>query len=188
MLRGVDPSFKPLPGLNDRAGPIIFENAARFRVDFLTPHRGSDDQMGSPLAMPALGGAAAQPLRFLDYLIHRPVRSVVLHGPGIPVQVPAPERYAVHKLIISGRRRDDGAGQAKARKAVLQGGEIIEALAMVGRHHVVAPAFEEVWARGPKWRQLIERGVAKLPASTRQAMDEMVLPFPLPADAEARMR
>ena len=179
VLRDVDPSFKPLPGLNDRAGPVIFENAARFRVDFLTPHRGSDDQMGSSLAMPALGGAAAQPLRFLDYLIHRPVRSVVLYGPGVAVQVPAPERYAVHKLIISTRRRDDGAGQAKARKDVLQAGELLEGLVMVGRGHVVAPAFEEAWARGPTWRQLIAAGVAKLPASTRRAIAGMPLPFPV---------
>ena len=185
VLRDVDPSFKPLPGLSDKAGPVIFENAARFRVDFLTPHRGSDDQMGSALAMPALGGAAAQPLRFLDYLIHRPVRSVVLHGPGIAVQVPAPERYAVHKLIISNRRRDDGVGQAKARKDVLQAGEILEALVMVGRHHVVAPAFEEAWARGPKWRHLIECGVANLPASTRRAMDGVTaLPFRLSIEGE----
>ncbi len=180
VLRRVDPSFKPLPGLNDHAGPVTFENAGRFRVDFLTPHRGSDDQMGSPLAMPALGAAAAQPLRFLDYLIHRPVRSVVLYGPGIPVQVPAPERFAVHKLIISNRRRDDPIAQAKARKDVLQAGELIESLFMVGRDHVVAPAFEEAWGRGPEWRRLVERGVAKLPASTRRAMEGVALPFPLP--------
>ena len=144
--------------------------------------RPSDDQMGSPLAMPALGGAAAQPLRFLDYLIHHPVRSVVLHGPGIAVQVPSPERYAVHKLIVSGRRRDDGVGQAKARKDILQAGELIEALTMAGRHHVVAPAFEEAWARGPKWKELIVRGVAKLPPSTRRTMDGMALSFPLPIE------
>ncbi len=180
VLRGVDPSFKPLPGLNDRVGAVIFENAGRFRVDFLTPHRGSDDQIGSPLAMPALGGAAAQPLRFLDYLIHRPVRSVVLYGPGVPVQVPAPERFAVHKLIVSNRRPDDPIGQAKARKDVLQAGELIESLFMVGRDHVVAPAFAEAWGRGPEWRRLIERGVAKLPASTRRVMEGVALPFSPP--------
>ena len=140
--------------------------------------------MGSPLAMPALGGAAAQPLRFLDYLIHRPVRSVVLYGPGVPVQIPAPERFAVHKLIISNRRPDDPIGQAKARKDVLQAGELIESLFMVGRDHVVAPAFEEAWGRGPEWRRLIERGVAKLPASTKRVMKGVALPFPPPGGRE----
>ena len=142
--------------------------------------------MGSPLAMPALGGAAAQPLRFLDYLIYRPVRSVVLHGPGVAVQVPSPERYAVHKLMISNKRRDDGTGQAKARKDLLQAGEILEALVMVGRHHVVAPAFEEAWIRGPKWRQLIERGSSRLPASTRRALDGLSLPFPLSTASQTK--
>ena len=182
VLRGVDPSFKPLPGLNDRAGPFVFENAGRFRVDFLTPHRGSDDQMGAALSMPALGGAAAQPLRFLDYLLHRPVRSVVLFGPGVSVQVPAPERFAVHKLMVSNRRRDDAIGQAKARKDVLQAGELIEALAMVSRQHSVAPAFEEAWARGPEWRRLITLGVARLPAPTKRIMQDLDLPFSVPAE------
>lgn len=186
VLRSVDRSFKPVPGLNDRAGPVVFENADRFRVDFLTPHRGSDDQMGSPLSMPALGGAAAQPLRFLDYLLHRPVRSVVLHGPGVPVQVPAPERFAVHKLIISNRRRDDPLGQAKARKDVLQAAELIESLVMVGRSHVLALAVGEACERGPAWRRLVEVGVGRLPASTRRALDGLAIPFLVPpAEATA---
>ncbi len=38
--------------------------------------------------MPSLGGAVAEPLRFLDFLIHEPVRAVLLYKGGIPVLVP----------------------------------------------------------------------------------------------------
>ncbi|MBL3684602.1 hypothetical protein F2981_18295 (plasmid) [Sinorhizobium meliloti] len=66
--------------------------------------------------MPALGGAAAQPLRFLDYLIYHPIRAVLLHGAGVLVNVPAPQRYAIHKLIVASRRlTDDDAWRRVAR-------------------------------------------------------------------------
>ncbi|WP_199699252.1 GSU2403 family nucleotidyltransferase fold protein [Oleomonas cavernae] len=42
-------------------------------VEFLTPNRGSDDCSGRPTTMPALGGATAQPLWFLNFLIHQPI-------------------------------------------------------------------------------------------------------------------
>lgn len=35
----------------------------------------------------------------IGFLIADPVHAVVLHGPGLPVIVPAPERFAIHALI-----------------------------------------------------------------------------------------
>lgn len=174
VLRTVDPSFKPTPRLEDRAGPTIFQNTGRFRVDILTAHRGGDEQMGQPISMPALGGAAAQPLRFLDFLIHKPVRSVVLHGPGIAVTVPAPERYAVHKLIVQGRRAEATDSQIKARKDLAQAAELIEALAMAGRETALAHAISEAWGRGPTWRSLIEDGLVRLPEPARRVLEPTI--------------
>ena len=45
-----------------------------------------------PHALPALQ-TDAQPLRFLDYLIHEPGPAVTLHDAGIYVQVPSPARF-----------------------------------------------------------------------------------------------
>ncbi|CAX23062.1 protein of unknown function [Methylorubrum extorquens DM4] len=95
-------------------------NANRYEVEFLTPNHGSSDNDGKPAEMPALGGAAAQPLRILDFLIYEPVRSVLLHGAGANVVVPAPEQYAVHKFIVADRRRDDSLGHLKRDKDVRQ--------------------------------------------------------------------
>ena len=70
---------------------------------FLHPTRAR--RPAGPKSYPRLN-TDAQPLRFLDFLIRDPEPTVILHGPGIYVHVPAPARYAVHKLIVSHRRPD----------------------------------------------------------------------------------
>ena len=168
ILRAIDPSFAPVPPIADEVASVSFRNSARFRLDILTPHRGSDDQMGRPLRMPALAGAAAEPFRFLDFLIHKPVRSVVLHGPGIAVTVPAPERFAIHKMIVSQRRQSaDPVSQAKARKDLAQAAEIIAILTAAGRAEAVSGVLAEALNRGPTWRTLIAQANEALPADVR---------------------
>jgi len=174
VLRAVEPGFAEIP---DQAGGRF---ATRFRaqgieVEFLTPNRAGDEHQGKPAPMPALGGAAATPLRFLDYLIHEPVRSVLLHKAGVPVRVPAPERYAVHKLIVATRRRSDHHGQTKRDKDVHQAGVLIDALAATRRQHDLLDAWMEAWDRGPKWQAALVRGRAMLrpehQSALRQALE-----------------
>ena len=162
VLRQVDPSFQEVPHQADARQATAFRNRKGFLVEFLVPNTGKDEHQGKPAAMPALGGAAAQPLRFLDFLIHAPVRSVLLHAGGVSVRVPAPERYAVHKLIVAARRRADPGGRLKADKDVAQAGILIEAMAP-RRHHDLADAWIEAWSRGPKWRSALVEGLSRLP-------------------------
>lgn len=98
-----------------------------YKAEFLTPNTGSDFNQGTPVDMPALGGASAEPLRFLDYLIYEPVRTVMLWKSGISVNVPAPERYAVHKLIVASRRQNNDNGILKRDKDVRQASLLFEA-------------------------------------------------------------
>lgn len=49
-----------------------FRNRTGFLVEFVVPSTSKDKYQGKP----TLGGTAAQPLRFLDFLIHNPTRSV----------------------------------------------------------------------------------------------------------------
>lgn len=162
VIRAVDPTFREVPHQSDGRRATSFENAARFRVEFLTPNRGSDDNGGRPATMPALGGASAQPLRFLDFLIREPIRSVLLHQSGVPILIPAPERYAVHKLIVASRRRADGNGLAKRTKDVMQAGSIMEALALTRRQADLASAFSEARGNGPQWRRALKMGFSYL--------------------------
>ncbi len=105
VLRNVDPTFHEVPHQTDSRQSTKFTNRSGYSVGFLTPNTGSAESDNRPAPMPALGGASVQPLRFLDFLIHQPVRAVMLHASGVPILIPAPERYAIHKLIIGSCRR-----------------------------------------------------------------------------------
>lgn len=160
VLREVDPTFREIPSQADSRVSTQFVSRDNFKVEFLTPNQWSDDQEGKPVPMPALGGAAAFPLRFLDYLIFQPIRAVLLHGAGVPVLIPSPERYAVHKLIIGSRRAENRDATAKSVKDRLQARSIIEAMIANRQHADLASAFTEAWDRGDSWRAAIRASIA----------------------------
>lgn len=170
-LKAVDATFREIPNRAD--GRFVTQYAARsgFRVEFLTPNTGSADHESRPATMPALGGASAQPLRFLDYLIYRPIRAVMLHGAGVPVAVPAPERFAVHKLIVASRRRADGDDTAKSGKDRAQAATVMEAMIETRRTDDLAEAFVEAWERGPAWAEAIARSLAQLDDRARRPIE-----------------
>jgi hypothetical protein len=161
VLRRVDSSFRPVPNAQDRARVASYAAASGLRVHFLTPNRGPDTDRPRPL--PALG-TDAQPLRFLDFLICDPVPAVLLHGAGVHVTVPAPERYALHKLIIARRRP---AASAKSGKDILQATALIEVLLQRARREDLFVAFAEAWDRGESWRRHIGEGLGLIDAAVR---------------------
>jgi len=161
VLRGVDESFRATPHLNDDRGTTKFQANGGLRVEFLTPNRGSDDRTGIPARMPSLGGAAAEPLRFLDFLIHEPVRTVMLYKGGIPVFVPDPARFAIHKLIVAARRLP---GSSKALKDLHQVEQLAEALQANGRANNTREFFQEAKGRGHSWRIALDASLAKMKA------------------------
>ena len=175
VLRAVDPTFRDIPHQMDGRRSTSFINASRYKVEFLTPNRGGEDLAGRPADMPALGGAAAQPLRFLDFLINEPVRSVMLHKGGIAVTVPAPERYAVHKLIVASRRKHDANGVGKREKDVRQAALLAEALALTRRQVDLAAAYAEAWQRGKAWREAITTGMSFLAEADRERFRETIV-------------
>lgn len=125
-------------------------------VDFLSPALTSDT---SPVKLAALGVWAAR-LRFLNYLIADPIPAVALYRAGIPVRIPRPERYAIHKLIVSQERSANA--EAKARKDLAQARALILALAQ-DRPYELESAYEAAVENGPRWRELIERALALMP-------------------------
>jgi hypothetical protein len=172
VLRSVDPSFREISDALDGRRTTQFENRKHFKVEFLTPNRGSADHERVPAAMPALGGASARPLRFLDFLIREPMRSVLLHKSGVPVLVPSPERYAVHKLIVAMRRRPDQTGAAKRDKDLRQAEILMQALISTRRQADLALAYVEARKRGPAWRETLQAGISSLSQKTAAAIGE----------------
>lgn len=160
ILKGVDKTFRAVPHTVDGRRVTSYAAKGGLRVDFLTPNEGGET--GQPQSLPALQ-TDAQPLRFLDFLIHEPEPAVILHNAGIFVQVPAPARYAVHKLIVSRRRRE---GLAKRDKDVQQAGVLLDVLAEK-RPHELKLAWEEAYGRGPIWRKLLVQGLSAISGGAR---------------------
>jgi hypothetical protein len=160
VLKEVDKSFRPVPHVVDGRRVTSYAAKGGLRVDFLTPNEGGET--GKPQALPALQ-TDAQPLRFLDYLIHDPEPAVILHDTGIYVQVPSPARYAIHKLIVSRRRPE---GLAKRDKDLQQAEALLEAL-VEKRPHDLKLSWQEAYERGRTWRQLLAEGLGHLRASAR---------------------
>jgi hypothetical protein len=169
VLRDVDETFKEIPNINDPFVGTAYRNKAKYKVDFLTPNRGSDEHQGSPARMKALGGAGAQPLRHLDFLIHEPERSVLLFSGGIPVTIPRAERYAVHKLIVAAERRD----QIKSGKDVAQAATLIEVLGK-RRPLELANAWQTAWDAGPRWKEKMESGRERLPKEAIYVLEDVL--------------
>jgi len=126
-------------------------------VEFLTPSFGEDERVRE---LPALG-VDAQGLHHLNYLIAGPIKAAVTYRSGVLVQIPQPERFAIHKLIVADRRRasDD---VLKTDKDRCQAAFLIEILAD-DRPDELKAAYEDALSRGPKWRTRIEATLKRMP-------------------------
>ena len=85
----------------------------------------------------------------------------VVYRSGVLVQIPQPERFAIHKLIVADRRRkrpDD----LKSIKDRLQAEFLIKILAE-DRPDDLKEAFHAALATGTKWQERIDRSLARMP-------------------------
>jgi hypothetical protein len=169
VLRTIDPTFKEVPDINDPFVTSRYRTKTGYKVEFLTPNRGSDDYAGRPTKMKTLAGAGAQPLRHLEFLIHQPERSVMLFGGGVPVTLPRAERYAVHKIIVAVERKD----QIKAQKDITQAGILIIATAK-RRPLELGEAWLEAWNAGPRWREKLDAGLQRLSDDERRELQRVI--------------
>lgn len=151
-------SLEPAPGLDAKG------RATRWRlrdggamVDFLAPRMQSKSEIVrlEPL------NVYAQTLPFLNFLIADPIPAVALYRSGILVQIPKPERYAVHKLIVAQRR--SGPGLAKIPKDLAQAETLIRIL-VEDRPQELAIAYETALGNGAKWRNAIDASLKQRPA------------------------
>lgn len=148
--------FDAVPGVEDRQVWRWRQTRGTAMVEFLTPAFG--EERVKPL--PALG-VSARALNYLNFLIAEPIPAVALYRSGVLVQIPRPERFAIHKLIVADRRRD-GADQAKARKDRAQAAFLIEVLAE-DRPEDLREAHQDALGRGPRWRERLGASLARMP-------------------------
>ncbi|WP_189437883.1 GSU2403 family nucleotidyltransferase fold protein [Pseudovibrio japonicus] len=164
ILKDADPSFEPIPELDGRAKPSRFRSRIGFVVDLLTPTRKRGEKQ--PLALQGLD-AGAMSLQYLAWLIDGSVPAALPFGAGIAVYVPRPERYAVHKLIISQKRAHTATkvtkdlAQAKALIEVIErtrpgliGDELLDAQSQgkQGWSEPIVKAMKALWPDG-SWQE-----------------------------------
>ncbi|WP_179698698.1 GSU2403 family nucleotidyltransferase fold protein [Methylobacterium sp.] len=161
-LYGVAPSLAPAPGNKDDADAASSQSKGQFHLGFLTAHHDGDGHPPELVATPELL-IAGRPAQLLDFLTDQPVRSIVLHGPGIAVTVPSPERYTVHALIVHGQQGTGVYDQVRTTSNLARATELIEALDLVGRKHALERMFAEAWEREPNWRTHLLNSLSALP-------------------------
>lgn len=157
-----DFAFDPVPALDNAPAWRWRQTRGQALVEFLTPAFG--DEGIRPLA--ALG-VTAQALHHLNYLIAEPIHAALVYRSGVLVQIPRPERFAIHKLIVAERRA--GRDRTKAQKDRAQAAMLIEVLAE-DRPDDLALAYREALALGSKWRERLAAAVARLPDTLRAAL------------------
>ncbi|MCB1459389.1 MAG: hypothetical protein KDJ48_09025 [Nitratireductor sp.] len=156
-----DFSFDPLPALSNNASWRWKQADTQTLVEFLTP---SFDAEEGIRPLPALG-VHAQALHFLNFLIAEPIKAAVPYRSGVLVQIPAPERFAVHKLIVADRRQG-GPDALKSIKDRRQAAFLIEVLAQ-DRPDELREAWEDARNRGPRWRERLDRSLARMPDTAK---------------------
>ncbi len=148
--------FDPVPGLDKGRTWRWAQGGSGQLVEFLTPAFGDE----TIRYLPALG-VGAQALNYLNFLIAEPIHAVAIYRSGVLVQVPRPERYAIHKLIIADRRRD-GAGSLKSSKDREQAAFLIKAMAE-DRPDDLSRAYATAMEVGPRWREHIGNTLKRMP-------------------------
>jgi len=155
-LESMEMGFFPIPRLNHKEPSTSFSIRRNpLRVDLITPQKTRSDE---PVFIKRLN-AAAQPLKFLDYLIEDPIRGAVLNGDATIVLIPQPIRYALHKLIIS-QEREATAG-AKRQKDLWQAFQLLEFF-VAENPLEIEPSWNALVSRGPGWKKRLEAGFADM--------------------------
>ena len=134
-------------GFRGEQGYMVLQHS-ELMIEFLVPERGRG--WSKPFELPDFG-VNAQPLRYLDMLLKD---TVAVRVCGINLRLPHPARFALHKLIIAGRRRS----MAKAEKDRNEARKVLTALKTSGEWHTVADCLVSLPS---KWRRTIAKQTAK---------------------------
>ena len=116
-------TFVPVPGMPSDKPSASFKlpGSETLAVDLLVPGK----RLGEILPVKELN-AHGQGVPLLDFLIEDPIKAVALSpNQVIPIWVPSPERFAIHKLFSSQSRRTD---RDKIRKDLEQAAVVAAAV------------------------------------------------------------
>lgn len=167
-IKKADPSFKSSLQTNPSIPPFDLVAQDGFKVEFLTTKENATDR--TPIMIERFM-LHAQPLEYMDYLIGDTQRTVLLSGAGVPVVVPAPGRFALHKLAVSQLRPISF--QAKIAKDIAQAGSIIEVLLEDNPGELLL-AVDALKHRDDFLANHIKKGVERLPKDVSLSLCDKV--------------
>ena len=140
-----------LVGFSGQEGFIRLEHP-KLIVEFLVPERGRGTS--KPYALPSLG-LNAQSLRFLEFLADHAITAEV---DKLEIRLPHPARFALHKLLVMGRRNDP-AKKGKDKAAAIQ---IIDALMKKDQGQSLKTTFD---AMPRRWQAKVKKQLTDLSES-----------------------
>lgn len=115
----------PLPSLDPKGRIYVFAvDGTDLKLEVLTTYRNHEED-GQLKNMNNVG-FMGQPLPYMEFLTKEPVRAVILSGEGILTNVPSPDRYAVHKIMVSQVRPEES--RAKRAKDLQQAMTILKTM------------------------------------------------------------
>jgi len=118
-------------------------------IEFLVPRTRGEYAM--PYDLPQLG-FNAQALRYLDLIGEN---TIVAEKEGIKVVIPHPAGFALHKLLIAGKRRN----KDKIAKDIQDAERVLHALIEKGEEESVKRIFKSM---PKKWQNKIKDGIKEL--------------------------
>ncbi|MDO9052932.1 MAG: GSU2403 family nucleotidyltransferase fold protein [Gallionella sp.] len=167
-IKLVDPAFKATHQFSPSMPPFDLVAPDGFKVEFLTTKEHAADR--TPIMIERFM-LHAQPLEFMDYLIEDAQSAVILSGAGVPVVVPSPGRFALHKLAVSQLRPISF--QAKVTKDIAQAASIIEIL-LEDNPGALLLAVDALKQRKDLLVKHISKGVELLPEEVRKSLCDRV--------------
>ncbi len=152
-LESLEMGLLPIAEFNGTTGAQYRNPADReLRLDFVT----SMTRTGKPVSMPKLH-LTLEPLKFMEFSLEQTTQGCLFANLGAcVVNLPAPERYAIHKLIVHGER--PVAEKVKATKDLLQAASLVNYFLENGQADVINAAWRDVIGRGKGWQSRARQG------------------------------
>ncbi len=147
----------PITSLSGASGSTYLSTTdPTFRLDFLTSKFSEGDD---PVHVEGLS-IALQPLKFMEFSMVETTQAAVFCNEGaVFVNIPKPDRFAIHKLIVSAER--DTSAAVKSNKDIRQANVLIQYY-LDNRPEEISATYQDAFSRGPGWRKRLETGLAKL--------------------------
>ena len=152
-ITSLEMGLLPQQSLVAGSGATYITARKDIRIDLLTTARRKDDvYLYEPL------NVSLQPLKFMEFSLEQTTQTALLSGEQVVVvNVPAPMRYAMHKLVIMGEREE--AFRSKLVKDAGQVAALVE-YGLLRAPSALAAAAQDLMSRGPGWRSRAAEGAA----------------------------